>query len=332
MGISAKTRKMLWGRAASRCSIADCRIELVMDPGDTDDPSLVGEECHIVAREDGGPRGLSKLSPDKRDLYSNLILLCCNHHKLVDDRSDEYPVEVLQRIKSEHEEWVRSRLGPAGIEEQRDEERYAAIVDEWARRADLDSWESWTSSLMSHGHPRLPAERLEGLSGLNQWLFKVVWPRRHEQLEAGFENFRRVLNDLVRVFGEAGHEVGFEEHRMWQVEKRYQRLERWDPPAYARLEKAFDRDVGRVQDLTVELTRAANLVCSLVRQSVLANYRLSEGLLVLTAGPFMDLSFKTYRPQYAPDVDPSTAYPGVPEFFRIRFSRDLSFGEEKDEV
>ncbi len=56
MGISLKTRKMLWGRAANRCAFRDCRKELVVDATETDDESLVGEECHIVAREEGGAK------------------------------------------------------------------------------------------------------------------------------------------------------------------------------------------------------------------------------------------------------------------------------------
>lgn len=56
MGISPKTHKMLWGHAANRCAFPDCRLELMMDVSETDDPSLVGEECRIVARELKGPR------------------------------------------------------------------------------------------------------------------------------------------------------------------------------------------------------------------------------------------------------------------------------------
>ena len=43
MGISLKTHKMLWGRAANRCAFPECRRELVMDASETDDKSLIGE-------------------------------------------------------------------------------------------------------------------------------------------------------------------------------------------------------------------------------------------------------------------------------------------------
>lgn len=86
MTISVKSRKLLWGNAANRCSFPECKKKLVMDETETDDVSIIGEECHIIAREDGGPRGNPKLSKDRRDLYNNLVLMCRNHHKVIDDQ------------------------------------------------------------------------------------------------------------------------------------------------------------------------------------------------------------------------------------------------------
>jgi hypothetical protein len=42
-----------------------------MDVPETDDATLVGEECHIVARDEGGPRGASQLTANERDLYES---------------------------------------------------------------------------------------------------------------------------------------------------------------------------------------------------------------------------------------------------------------------
>jgi hypothetical protein len=58
---------MLWGRAAGRCSFPGCRIRLVEDATETDDPALVGENCHIVAEADGGPRADPATSHDARE-------------------------------------------------------------------------------------------------------------------------------------------------------------------------------------------------------------------------------------------------------------------------
>ena len=111
MPISDRDRKILWGRAGSRCSM--CRAELVQEQ-----PSgalaLVGEECHIVSPRAGGPRGVHSPGPHPElDAYSNLILLCAVDHRRVDQLPSEFPVDALQAIKVAHELWQRSRTsGP----------------------------------------------------------------------------------------------------------------------------------------------------------------------------------------------------------------------------
>jgi hypothetical protein len=140
MGLTIKTNRMLWGRAASRCSLPECRRELVIDPLDTDDPSLVGEAAHIVAERPDGPRGLSDLPPDQRNKYGNLILLCNLHHKQVDDQEKHFTIELLASIKAEHESWVRTSLSSFDARKQAEDERWAGYIEEWAFRADLDGW------------------------------------------------------------------------------------------------------------------------------------------------------------------------------------------------
>jgi hypothetical protein len=129
MGISLKTHKMLWGRAGNRCAKSDCRIELVMDASETDDDSLIGEECHIIARKPDGPRGDSSFPAEKIDKYENLILMCSNHHKLIDDQTHTYTAEKLIEIKQIHEQWVRDSLGGFDTQKQRDDELYAGYID-----------------------------------------------------------------------------------------------------------------------------------------------------------------------------------------------------------
>lgn len=55
MTISDRDRKLLWARAHARCS--SCKLKLTIDATATDSYSIVGEEAHIVARSESGPRG-----------------------------------------------------------------------------------------------------------------------------------------------------------------------------------------------------------------------------------------------------------------------------------
>ncbi len=98
-------RKLLWGKAGNRCAI--CR-KLLVNVEDGDMRGVItGIEAHIVGHSSGGPRGVDSLPADKRHLYENIILLCLEHAKTIDERKEVYTVEKLQSIKSDHEKLMR---------------------------------------------------------------------------------------------------------------------------------------------------------------------------------------------------------------------------------
>src|SRR6266508_2840767 len=115
MTISDKTRKLLWGRSGNRC--AYCRRELVMTAV-KDNDAIVGDECHIYAKNAGGPRNNLSISIDELDDYENLILLCKVHHKMIDDQANTYTVDVLKNLKKKHEKWVQETLHDAASSSQ----------------------------------------------------------------------------------------------------------------------------------------------------------------------------------------------------------------------
>ena len=117
MGITVTTRKALWGKSGNKCSFPDCKQDLVMNESETDGLSVIGEEAHIVARKEKGPRGKSELPKEQRDEYNNLILLCSIHHKRIDDQENIYTIDLLHQYKKEHENWVSSNLSLDKIEE-----------------------------------------------------------------------------------------------------------------------------------------------------------------------------------------------------------------------
>ena len=51
-----QTMKLLWGRAAGRCAMADCRVELFVTEDDYDPVCVIGEMGHIAASSNAGPR------------------------------------------------------------------------------------------------------------------------------------------------------------------------------------------------------------------------------------------------------------------------------------
>ena len=108
MPISDKTRKRLWAKSGNRCAIS--KIELIINPTEEINESIIGEECHICASNPKGPRYDSRLSATEVDDYNNFILLSRNYHKIVDDNPAAFTPERLQAIKKSHEDWVRNVL------------------------------------------------------------------------------------------------------------------------------------------------------------------------------------------------------------------------------
>ncbi|MCU1400765.1 MAG: afsR10 [Acidimicrobiales bacterium] len=106
MTIRDRDRKILWARSGNRCAI--CRTVLVEDATGLDREAVIGEEAHIVGRSDEGPRGVNDLVD--RDVYENLILLCRDHHRVVDAQPESYPAGELRRVKRSHEAWVEAML------------------------------------------------------------------------------------------------------------------------------------------------------------------------------------------------------------------------------
>lgn len=284
----------------------------------------------MVAREPKGPRGTSGLTAGQRDAYSNLLLLCNVHHKLVDDNPVTYSVDALAEMKVQHEDWVRNSLEGYDEIQQRDDERYAGYIDEWEAGADLDCWQAWTSHLLWGGQPKLSFDRVRALEELARWTLGRVWPTSRPAIGEGLTNFRLVAGDLVSVLRDTGAELGSSGDRLIQVEKRYKRIEGWEPQRYRQLAREFNFNVALVEDLALELTRAANLVCDIVRDELIPDYRVREGRLLVTSGPYDDMSARTSVVMYSSGTSPNAAYPGLHRFMIERAERDLNFGEGDD--
>lgn len=106
--ISPRTRLALWVNAAGNCQYCN--------------RPLLGEElsgarklnkaliAHIVAASPDGPRGCETRSPLLIDDLSNLMLLCHDHHHLIDDQENlaAYPESRLLAMKAAHEARIAS--------------------------------------------------------------------------------------------------------------------------------------------------------------------------------------------------------------------------------
>jgi hypothetical protein len=322
MALTTKTNRMLWGRAASRCSLPECRRELVVDALGGDNPSLVGEAAHIVAEQPDGPRGRSDLPRDERNQYANLILLCNVHHKQVDDQVTCYTIDRLTSIKAQHEAWVRTNLSGFDPLKQAEDERWAGYIDEWASRADLDSWLDRTYSLLQ-ATPGVSQDYFSRLWELREWILSRVWPDRYPDLRMALQNFRVVPGDLLNVFER--HSKPRRDGAFLYTDKFY-RIDEWNPERYGLLLKRYEFHVDLIHDLTFEMTRAANHACDKVRENLDKSFRTDQGVLLVRRGMSLDGMEYTYRAEYGDQERVQDPYPGLKEFMDARTSRDFHFG------
>ena len=111
---SDRTLKLLWGRAAGRCAMPECRIELYAEATDYDPIVVIGEIAHVAAAGAQGPRAAPQMSDADKNAYDNLMLLCQNCHGRVDGQPHFHSVARLLDIKQAHEAWVRASLPERG--------------------------------------------------------------------------------------------------------------------------------------------------------------------------------------------------------------------------
>lgn len=92
------TLKLLFARCAGRCAYPCCDVRYEVIEGQY---HLYGEIAHIIASSDSGPRGDPNYPASLRDACENLIVLCPNHHSLVDSSAGtiRYTIRRLRTWK-----------------------------------------------------------------------------------------------------------------------------------------------------------------------------------------------------------------------------------------
>jgi hypothetical protein len=327
--ISLRNHKRLWANSGKVCAFPGCEQFLLIPTEGLDDEVIVGQECHIVAQGEAGPRAPATLKPEEiaafghlindRDGYANLILLCGVHHTQIDGDAAAFTVERLVRMKADHEKQSDEKRTPKARKADEIEVRYAAIIDEWERRIDIDAWDSNFSNLVSDGI--VDGAILDELPRLNHWLLGRVWPRTMPDLEAALQNFRFISQDLE------GLVTWFATRRAGAVlVDRVYKENHYEQEQYEFLLKRSNYHRDLAADLTIELTRAVNLVADRVRENLWPSYRLDQGRTTIGIGLDMNMSYRTLVPLY--DVGaPDKPYPGLQQFAIDRADRSYSVGE-----
>lgn len=106
--VSERVALRVWTAAGGRCEMCNRRLA---DDEYTGAGVSVGQLAHIVgwSTAKGSPRGSDPLSSAERNEEENLMLLCYDQHRVIDNRSlwDVYDVPTLRAIKRRHEHRIR---------------------------------------------------------------------------------------------------------------------------------------------------------------------------------------------------------------------------------
>jgi len=285
MGIELKTHKLLWGKSGNRCAI--CRIPLCESEIEIDNPSTIGNECHIVSRRIEGPRGHSTLTEEERDKENNLILLCCNDHKIIDDKVNEYTVEKLHEIKANHEDWVRKTLdfhidkSVLGI---------CNTIDHIEKIFEIRNWTNVFSGITYSSDPSLSKTYYDKLIEGNDYLFKRFKITEYADIEEEIDNFRMISHDLINVFSKH-MEYDFP-NTAYYITRRFYKIQEWDEKKYNFLLNKYNFHIDLLHDLVILLTGSANRMIDLIRKHLNMSYMQENGRLMLHFGLDMNLQEK----------------------------------------
>lgn len=112
--IAPTVSAMLWGRAAGRCEFDGCNKPL-WKSSVTQETVNVAQRAHIYAFSEDGPRGRDGLDAETVNSIENLMLVCHECHKKIDNEPDggRYTAEMLRRWKGAHEARIELVTGIA---------------------------------------------------------------------------------------------------------------------------------------------------------------------------------------------------------------------------
>jgi hypothetical protein len=186
--IPASVRNRLWGKAGGRCQFEGCNTPLWLDAL-TQAEFNTAYIAHIIADNPAGPRGDQELSEKLAADLSNLMLMCDEHHRLI-DKIDvvDYPVDRLKKMKRKHEARIELLTS---IQEDKKSHILLYSANIGQQSANL-SWHKATVAIIPHHFPAEP-HALE--IGMVNSVFRDD-EQRYWEIEQ--ENLRRQFNEKVR--------------------------------------------------------------------------------------------------------------------------------------
>ena len=137
--VSRRNSNTLYALSGNQCAYPDCIESLIEEATGEAEAHSKGEICHIFAVSEAGPRGKPGLTESQLNSLDNLILLCRNHHTIIDGQHASYPAARLKKWKDDHEKRVKQLQASESREKIRSDRRSSfyqiALLDEKIKEA-----------------------------------------------------------------------------------------------------------------------------------------------------------------------------------------------------
>jgi hypothetical protein len=268
--------KLLWGRAAERCSFPGCRIKLTQDKKLASASFPLGEQAHIVGATKKSPRGKSNLIKEERDSYYNLILLCPNQH--------EYWVEHTLSESKDSLQTAQSVI-------------YTDLIDSTVEACHLDSWDKWATRALST-NMNWDEEAHNRLFEFYNKILGAIWPKTLPELECALKKLTYEIYESVQTFAE--HCKPSEAKEGILVEERFYKSRGWiaDPNEYQQLFNEYDAWQDKCKNHVIEATKAVNWFADIVRRDINPLFFATKGKFFVIMGPYDELEFRSYFFEY----------------------------------
>lgn len=117
--IPLNTARQLWGQCGGYCQNPSCNKPLFREV--EDESVSIANVAHIIGHGSSGPRSDHELAEHiDRDGVANLIMLCLECHKLVDELESRFTVEEMKSWKATHARKIKSLFSIPNIKDERE--------------------------------------------------------------------------------------------------------------------------------------------------------------------------------------------------------------------
>ncbi len=174
---------------------------------------------------------------------------------------------------------MRATRSTADEARRRVAERVAASAKVWEDKMLVEEWQDLTFNL-NYPIPLLPDRFRSAMLETSEWLLAKDWPSDFPAIREAFGRFREALDAITAHILETFDRDG---EQRWELDREYKRIG-WNPELYQELSTKFQLECAITWCLTIELTKAANLVVRAVREDIDPFYRFDEGVLLARDG------------------------------------------------